>query len=85
MSQSVVIYWPTTEANATSAEIKALQEHFKLPTCMECSVTSLRFATTFKSTNHLVITPKHAHRAAQAAGALYMGREFALKKAGLLK
>ena len=77
MVQSVVIYWPDGEPSAE--QIHGLKWHFDLQYILENRSKDI------PPHDHLIITPKHAHRAAQAAGALYMGREFALKKAGLLK
>ena len=75
--QSVVIYWPETEPKPTCDQMNGLHKYFGTRWWVErCK--------DIPPHDHIVITPRHAHKQAQAAGAQYMGREFALKKAGLL-
>lgn len=80
MAQSVVIYWPADVEQVTMMQIQGLLAHFKLLICVQIDATK----RPLPPDSALVITPRHAFKQSQSAGAQYMGREFALKKAGLL-
>lgn len=78
-NQSVVVYYNDTKHTPTAPKVEKLREHFKLDVMTMGNARKMHIAPH----GQLFITDQHATSQAHAAGAAYMGWEYACRIVGL--